>query len=271
LIDLASVEKHLTTKVIGHPQGWKNELWDEIDSTNSRAITLAAEGAPEGLVVLARQQNAGRGRLGRTWVSPPDSGIYLSVVLRPNLLPTQITLITLGCGSAVANAIQKSIGIKIGLKWVNDLVYNGRKLGGILAEMPSSTSDRKPVILGIGINIQLNEDDIPEDLQTKIEWLERITENPVDYNLLIANVLIELERMYENLCLGQSHKIIDSWTSFSVTLGQQVLAEIGSKSLNGKAIALTPDGALVIETDDGQKNTLPAGEITIRSPAGAYY
>ncbi|HEY9720025.1 MAG TPA: biotin--[acetyl-CoA-carboxylase] ligase, partial [Trichormus sp.] len=120
---LEKIEKRLTSGVIGR-SSWNNELWQTIDSTNSRAAQLAAEGAPEGVIVLARQQTAGRGRLGRVWVSPPDAGIYLSVILRPaELLPAELALITLAVGVAVSSAIERCAGVKVGLKWVNDLVF----------------------------------------------------------------------------------------------------------------------------------------------------
>src|SRR5688572_30152132 len=113
-----------------------NEVWDEIDSTNTRATQLAAEGAPHGVIVAARQQNAGRGRQGRVWVSPPDAGLYISFLLRPKIALQQLPLISLGVGVAVARAVHNTCGIEVGLKWVNDVVYAHRKLGGILAEMP---------------------------------------------------------------------------------------------------------------------------------------
>jgi len=169
ILALDVIEASLATSLIGRASGHANELWPTIDSTNSRAAELASAGAAEGVLVLARQQTAGRGRQGRVWVTPQDAGIAFSVILRPTIPLTRLPLVTLATGTAVARAIESSVGVRLGLKWVNDLVLGGRKVGGILAEMSGPS-----LIIGIGINVRFSQEDIPEDLQTKIEWLERV-------------------------------------------------------------------------------------------------
>src|SRR5215470_16608177 len=122
VVTLDRLESQLATGRFGRAAGWANELWDSIDSTNNRAAELAGSGAPEGVLVIARQQTAGRGRQGRTWISPPDSGVYVSLLLRPRLPSTQMPMHTIACGVAAARAIESCAGVRIGLKWVNDLV-----------------------------------------------------------------------------------------------------------------------------------------------------
>ena len=159
--DLKHLEEKLATCLIGRAAGWKNELWEKIDSTSNRAAALAAAGAGEGVIVLAREQTAGKGRLGRGWISPPDSGIYMSILLRPVNVPVvEIPVITLACGAAVSAAVECSTGVRLRLKWVNDLVLGGRKVGGILAEMPalpagsSTAAAARALIIEIGINVR---------------------------------------------------------------------------------------------------------------------
>ncbi|MBS2007136.1 MAG: biotin--[acetyl-CoA-carboxylase] ligase [Cyanobacteria bacterium SZAS TMP-1] len=264
-LTLEVIEASLDTQIIGRAPEHKNELWQTIDSTNSRAAELAAGGAPEGVIVLSRQQTAGRGRHGRVWVTPPDAGIAFSVILRPTIPLTRLPLVTLATGTAVARAIEKSVGVRLGLKWVNDLVLGGRKVGGILAEMPGQA-----LIVGIGINVRFAPQDVPEDLQTKIEWLERVVGRPVDPNLIVVALADELEKSYQALLAGKVDEIVSAWKSYSVTIGQNIKSKNGGQTLRGRAVDITTSGALVVELEDGTRTELHAGEISIRNQDGSY-
>jgi BirA family biotin operon repressor/biotin-[acetyl-CoA-carboxylase] ligase len=272
---LEKIEKRLTSGIIGR-SSWNNELWDTIDSTNSRAAQLAAEGAPEGVIVLARQQTAGRGRLGRVWVSPPDAGIYLSVLLRPaELSPAELGLITLAIGVAVSSAIERCAGVKVGLKWVNDLVFEGRKVGGILAEMPSvsskdSANKMRPVIVGIGLNLRFDESNLPPELAGRISSLEQMAGMPLDPNEVVAHLCVAVESIYETLKAKRTDEIISGWRARSVTLNQEVIATSGNTSMEGTAVDIDNSGALIIKLSDGRLQKLHAGEITIRAKDGSY-
>jgi BirA family biotin operon repressor/biotin-[acetyl-CoA-carboxylase] ligase len=261
------IEASLRTAIIGQPKSSKNELWDTIDSTNTRAAQLAAEGAPEGVLVLGRQQTAGRGRHGRVWVTPPDAGIAFSALLRPTIPLTRLPLITLATGVAVAQAIEAAVGVRPGLKWVNDIVLNGRKLGGILAEMSGPA-----LIIGIGINVRFAEADVPEDLVTKIEWLERATGRPVDPNLVVLELATKLEAAYNLLLANKSEEILNNWRKYSVTLGQDIESKNGASNtlIRGRAVDITAGGALVVEQENGERIELHAGEISIRKLDGSY-
>jgi BirA family biotin operon repressor/biotin-[acetyl-CoA-carboxylase] ligase len=231
-LSLEEIQKHLETRIIGHSDR-ANELWDEIGSTNTRVSELAAEGVSEGIFVVARQQTAGRGRLGRVWVSPADAGVYISILLRPeHMSPSDLAPITLACGVAAAKAVERTAGIRLGLKWVNDLVFEGRKIGGILAEMPSagtaSTREtgpkRKALVIGFGMNVRLQESDVPPELREKMGWLEQITGSPIDRNLLVAQLLAEVERVYLELQSKHIDKLLAEWRSRSATLGKEIVA-----------------------------------------------
>ncbi|HEY9679150.1 MAG TPA: biotin--[acetyl-CoA-carboxylase] ligase [Drouetiella sp.] len=266
VLDLAKVEPHLRTKEIARG---KNELWETINSTNTRAIELATEDGAHGTLILGRQQTAGRGRLGRQWVSPSDSGIYSSFLLRPEKQSVgNLSTITIAVGVAVAKAIRKTVGVDIGLKWVNDLVVDGRKLGGILCEM-SSKPTGNALIIGIGINVRFDEHDLPDDLKDRMIWLERVAGQPVDPNIVIAEIANQLEEVYESLLAGKSASILDEWRARTITLGKKVIATSGEKSIEGIAIDIASSGALIIDTGSEQKE-LHAGEITIRNADGSY-
>jgi BirA family transcriptional regulator, biotin operon repressor / biotin---[acetyl-CoA-carboxylase] ligase len=279
-LELQKFETQLATTWLGKTPGWRNELWDTINSTNTRAAELAAEGAPEGVVVLARHQSAGRGRLGRAWVSPVDAGLYMSLIVRPKRPTAQIPLLTFAAGVAVADAIRSVANIEVGLKWVNDIIFEHRKVGGILAEMPASrasanvteASSAQPpaVIVGIGINVNLKIEDIPEELTTRIDSLSRISGNNEDPNAIAASIAKGLEDTYQLLEPERNHELTDRWRKLSITIGQDIITENSERRIEGKAIDITDSGALIVESADGKRHTLHAGEISIRAKDGSY-
>lgn len=275
MLDLPQFEAHLKTRVIGRAAA-PNELWDEIDSTSTRAAQLAAEGAAEGVVVMARLQTAGRGRQGRTWVSPPNSGIYASFLLRPTLPPQAVPLMSLATGVAVVEAIANVTGLQVGLKWVNDVVADGKKVGGILSEMTTNTDSANPgagnhrsLVVGIGLNVHLEETDLDEPLHQRVQWLERLAGQAIDYNLLAAELCFCLEERYFDMRNGQRRRIVDMWKKRSVTLGKKIRAASGNTIVEGTAVDIDENGALVLSTSDGNIK-LHAGEISIRNLDGSY-
>lgn len=276
-LDLSKFESHLKTNWLGRAPGWRNELWESIGSTNTRAAELSAEGAPEGVIVLARHQMAGRGRLGRTWVSPVDAGLYMSLILRPQQPQSQIPLLTIAAGVAVADAIRSVCDLKVGLKWVNDIIYDRRKIGGILAEMPalSGATDAarklpQAVIVGIGININLKQEDIPEELTARVDSLSRIKNEDVDPNIVAAAIAGAFEQTSSLLDPSTSQQLTNRWRELSITIGQTIVTENSERKLEGKAVDITDSGALIVELADGSNITLHAGEISIRTADGSY-
>lgn len=279
-LDLSIIESNLETQLIGRPQGSTNELWQTIDSTNTRALSLAKEGASAGVIVLAESQTAGRGRFGRSWVSPPGAGLYMSVLLRPESLQANLPLLTIASGLAVARAVDFSVGIKLGLKWVNDLVFAGRKVGGILAELQrqqpqdqmstaSRSSINQAIVIGIGINISSKDIDLPSELSDKAGWLEEIVQGNVDRNVLVSQIAYELEQVLELLLSNQTLAILNAWRKYSATLGERVRALIGNDTVEGLAIDITDSGALIIQTRGGMQE-LHAGEVSIKKSDGSY-
>jgi BirA family biotin operon repressor/biotin-[acetyl-CoA-carboxylase] ligase len=261
-LDLTTFNALLKTSRIGKGDA-ANEVWEEIDSTNTRAVQLAGEGAPHGVVVAARLQTAGRGRQGRAWISPKDAGLYISFLLRPEIALTELPLISLATGSATARAIEQICGVKVGLKWVNDIIGAGKKVGGILAEMTSN----KALVIGIGINVRAIER--PEEIARKAIALEELAGAVVDVNLLAAQLAFEIEQSYSLLCRGERSAIVDEWKKLSVTLGKHIRATTSGECIDGVAVDIERDGALLVRTASGERK-LHAGEISIRNADGSY-
>jgi BirA family biotin operon repressor/biotin-[acetyl-CoA-carboxylase] ligase len=193
----------------------------------------------------------------------------MSVLLPPkNKAVHDLSLLTIACGVAVAGAIQSCCALEARLKWVNDLILNGSKVGGILAE----TSGKAPgyIILGIGINVSLDPSLVPDELQGKIESLERVAGREIDPNSLVSAIAYHLEKNYDLLLKGETVSILDQWRKHSVTLGQHVIATIGNRMIQGIAIDITESGALLIKQDNGTIEEVNAGEVQIRRLDGAY-
>lgn len=277
ILDLDKIETRLQTSIFG--KGGTNELWDEIVSTNDRAAGLSFEGAAEGTMVIARQQSGGRGRQGRSWISPKDSGIFVSFIMRPIFGPSVIPLISFAGGVAAAEAIEKTTSIRIGLKWVNDLVFEGKKLGGILAEKPAAEQSSRnsggeillpPVILGIGINLSLEDNELPPELKGRVVSIGSILGKPVDPNELVAAFSSCLEDQYNHLSHGGYELVLEDWKKYAQTLGRRIRAKVDGQELEGIAVDLADSGALILRLDTGEEHELHAGEISIRLANGDY-
>lgn len=274
-LNLSAIEAALQSRFIGCSNNGRNELWDVIDSTNNRALELAKKGAPEGLFVIGRQQTAGRGRQGKNWISRPDSGIYISYILRPELNPASLPLLSLVAGLSAVEAIEKCLSVSAGLKWVNDLIYEGRKLGGILCEAPGQEAGARDIgstaiIVGIGLNLSLQETDLPPELQGRTACLDRICNKMIDANALVAELCSSLEWQYNKLKQGNSGAIIEEWVRHSVTIGKRIRALVGNEEIFGMATGLAGSGALIVDCDNGKRIQLHAGEISIRLEDGSY-
>ena len=177
---------------------WKDSIlyFDTIDSTNTKAKQLAAQGAPHGTVLIADSQTVGRGRLGRSFHSPAGKGIYLSVILRPQCHASALMHLTCATGVAMCDAVESACGIRPGIKWTNDLVFGNRKLGGILTELSlDPTGNAAYAVVGIGINCSQSEADFPEDIRAIATSLQMQTGNTVDRSRVIAAMLVALEEM----------------------------------------------------------------------------
>jgi BirA family biotin operon repressor/biotin-[acetyl-CoA-carboxylase] ligase len=257
--------------------------WEaETGSTNADAMALARDGAPEGIVVVADHQTAGRGRAGRTWTAPAEASLLMSVLLRP---PAEVMdLTTMAVAVAAAEAIESVAGFAPRLKWPNDLVWPGdgtstdRKLAGILAEAdwpagstpdagyrPPGPDERVVVVVGIGINVAWP-DDLPGDLTDIAVACNHITSTSVDREDLLVALLGRLDGHYSSLLEGDREPLLTAWRSRSATLGRRVRVDLGREEIEGIATDITPAGHLVVEAAGGPRH-ITVGDVVHLRPA----
>ncbi len=250
---------------------WQDTLYwfDTIDSTNTRAKAMAEAGAKEGTVILAGRQTAGRGRLGRSFHSPADAGIYLSVILRPDCTPDKLMHLTCAVAVAMCNAVEQAAGIRPAVKWINDLILQQKKLGGILTELsvdPKSGLVRYAIV-GIGINCGHDLQDFPAELQTVATSLKMVTGKCPDTGRLAAAMIQNLWQM-RGMLLTDKRRIMDAYRKDCQTIDQAITVIRGDEKRNGKALFVDDDGGLTVAFSDGTVGTVSSGEVSIRGLCG---
>lgn len=249
----------LTTQLLG------SEIYyfSEIGSTNDEAKKKAVAGCPEGTLVITETQLGGRGRLSRGWFSPVAKGLWFSVVLRPPFPPQEAPKCTLMAAVALNRAIRDVTGIPCGIKWPNDILCNGRKLVGILTEMSAEMDAINHIVIGMGINVNIDAAEIPPELKTIATSVSIETGAEVSRIDLFIKVLKRLEEIYLQVKTGGFSVVLDAWRQESITLGRMVNVIGLDKSFVGKAIDIDNDGALLVETEQGVERVL-AGDVSIR-------
>jgi len=228
-------------------------------STNDLAREMAEKGEPEGTVVLCAEQTAGRGTKGRAWFSAAGKGLYLSIILRPG--SPGLALIPLLAGVAVAEAVLESCGVRPGLKWPNDLVWEGKKLGGILSESSLTGERVNFVILGIGLNLDHEAGDFPSEIKDVAISLRMILGRPVAVDSFLPQLWRDLGRWYAHLGRRDSREIIETFGRYScIPLGAAIVVRTASSDVQGVYAGLNERGGLVLEVE-GRKATFYAAEI----------
>lgn len=228
----------------------------EVGSTNDVLLQAGREGAPHGTVALAEYQGVGRGRAGRRWHSPPNSGLWVSVLLHLDRVRAQAPwMLTLGAGAAAAAAVEQAAGFRPALKWPNDVLADGRKLGGILCESQDGLA-----VVGIGVNVHHEADDFPPDLQSVATSVRRVADRHVPRVRLLSDLLLGLETMLEL----DGRAIRERWLFYWADRGRKVVFEMQGEQREGTAEGLSEDGGLEVRTDDGLR-VVYAGDVT---PAG---
>lgn len=238
-----------------------------IDSTNSQLKILALQGAPQGTVLVAGEQTGGRGRLGRSFHSPAGTGVYLSMLLRPDCAPDQLMHLTCAVADAMVTAVEKAAGFRPGIKWTNDLVYGKRKLGGILTELGLDGGRLDYVIIGVGINCLQGPEDFPPELRDMAASLSMIAGHPVSPARLAAEMMQALHTMSGTL-LTEKDAMLRRYRQSCITLGTEVSLVRGEEIRHGKALDIDEDGGLVVEFAPGRVETVSCGEISVRGMYG---
>lgn len=231
------------------------------ESTNTVALQLDAQSGPHGTVVIAEEQTAGRGRLGRTWYSEKSSGIYCSIVLRPRLSPAVTPILTLLAGVAAHHAVEAVTGLRADIRWPNDLLVNGKKVCGILTEMKAEMDRINLIVLGIGINV--NHSSMPDELRDIATSLAIEGGRKYSRLQILVELLRNVERYYHMLLEEGNSAIVREWSGASTYAeGKRITVKSGGLQYSGVTAGLDPSGALKIIRDDGRQELLVAGEIT---------
>ena len=258
VLSAAGVEKYLKN------QSLNIRVVDTVDSTNAAMKRMAAEGAPQGSVLIANQQSAGRGRMGRSFFYPPGTGIYMSLLLRPRMDAQRATLVTASAAVAVAEAIEQLSGEPVQIKWVNDVLFHGRKVCGILTEaaMDFESGMIDYVVPGIGVNTAVPEEGFPPELQGIAGAAFGSARVPELRCRLAAEILDRFMDYYA--CLG-SRACYEAYKSRSVVLGKDVqLLSPGREAIPARVLDIDEDFALVVRTEDGRIQRVNAGEVSLR-------
>ena len=253
------IQRGLSTKYIGK----EIYYFPELKSTNIMAKEKAlnrAEGIDEGTLIITERQSAGKGRLGRNWFSPAG-GIWLSIILYPQLSPTYIPRITLMTAVAVVKAIERCTKIKTQVKWPNDILINGKKVCGILTEMSAELDLINWVVVGIGINVNIDHREFPEDIQENTISLKEVSGKEILRVKLVQTFLQEFEKYYKKLKRKEFPSILREWKLYSHTLRKKIRVDTGEKIITGEAVDINEEGALILKKEDGELVEIISGTI----------
>ncbi len=237
---------------------------DEIESTNLEAKSLATAGAPQGTVVIAESQTAGRGRLGRRWTSPAGKGLLFSVILRPPVAMVDAHLLTLVAAVATAEAIEEITAAKPSIKWPNDLYIDDRKVGGILLEVAGEQDAIEWVIVGIGLNVNTEYTELPVSLRRTAVSLKMATGRPVDRSDLLANVLLKLERHYLHAVREGFQETLSGFRQRDYLAKRNISVQTRQGHLVGEAVGIDDQGALLVQLPHRHIRRFHAGDVTLR-------
>lgn len=256
-LDASGVLRALAGLRFGHPV----YVYGRLGSTNDEARRLAAAGAPEGLLVLAETQTAGRGRQGRRWITPRGAALAFSLVLRPALTPAEASRVTMLAGLAACEAVEQAAGVPAALKWPNDVLLDGRKAGGILVESGLTEAGLAYLVLGIGLNVSAAPP--PAAVMFPATSVEAAAGRPVDRLALLQALVQRLSAGYADLAPGND-RLHTAWAGRLAWRGQRVVAHTPEGDYHGCFEGADPDGALRLKHEDGRTKRVLAGDVSIR-------
>lgn len=262
-LSIHKAKSYLHTDFIGR----KIYYFNTIDSTNTKAKELALE-EREGVLVVAEEQTKGRGRLGRDWTSPKGKGLYFSIILKPNMEAEKIGQITLIGAAAVSKALEEQ-GIGVKIKWPNDIIINNKKVCGILTEIGFLSNKPHYCIMGIGINVNLDREDIPEGIRDKATSLKIATNKKISRESLLGSILNYFESFYVPFKeKGDILKPIEISREFSLLIGKKVRLIKGKQEEIGRVLNINEKGELVVKFSDGRIGEVFSGEASVRGING---
>ncbi|WP_282034159.1 biotin--[acetyl-CoA-carboxylase] ligase [Metabacillus indicus] len=236
-----------------------------VASTQKIAHTLAGDGALEGTLVVADQQTEGRGRLARAWYSPKQTGVWMSMILKPEIPINKTPQLTLLTAVALIQAIEEVTGLTPEIKWPNDILINGRKAVGILTELQAEADRVHSVIIGVGINVNHTKEQFPEELQHIATSLVEETGQQIDRAKLIQSVMIHFEKLYKSYLAHGFKPVKLLWESYAISLNKKLIARTLQGTLRGRAAGIDDEGVLLLETDEGKLEKIYSADIEIQS------
>ena len=257
------LESRMDTKWAGHPVSF----YESINSTNLRAKLDADEGAPQGALVVADMQTAGRGRRGRSWNSPAGTNVYFTLILKPDFAPDAASQLTLVMAMAVADAIKETCGIESAIKWPNDIVVDGRKVCGMLTEMSVERDYIHHIVIGVGINVGLQE--FAPEIAATAASLEQFCGRKIPRAALVANVMKAFEKYYETFLITcDMSGLLAAYNQMLVNRGRQVRVLDPQGEYTGVSQGINAAGELLVQTEDGSVKNVYAGEVSVRGIYG---
>lgn len=248
-------------------KGLKGEIgknliyYDIVDSTNNIALKLS-ETYPDGTVVLADCQTKGKGRLGRSWFSPPGSNIYLSIIIKTSIEHRKLNLLTFMASIASALALRNCTNLDVSIKWPNDLLVSKKKIGGILTELKFN-KNVLVAILGIGVNVNIDVEQFPEEFRSLSTSIKNETKNIYSREELIIGILNELDKWYKAYTQNNIEAIFEEWKNLNATFGKEVLVFSEGKTFKGIAEAIDRDGFLLLRLPAGNIKKIISGDVRI--------
>jgi len=242
----------------------KNMVFREtVNSTNVLAKELALTGAPDGTIVLAEEQTAGKGRMGRSWLSPGYKDILCSLLLRPALPVNQVFVLTMILAVAVIDGIRARTSLHMMIKWPNDLYIDRKKLGGILTEFSQKHGLVEHVILGLGLNVNWMPEE-EEGLLNPATSILKETGRVVSRNELVAEILTRFDEYYRDVLTGRIEYVYERWNALSLVLGQEVYIQSQGEEVEGTALRIDQEGAMIIRRTDGREQRILSGDVSLR-------
>lgn len=257
MIEKAQILDKLATKYFGHTV----YAFESIDSTNTYAKHLNNKDIPHGTIVITEEQTAGRGRLQRNWISPAGKNLLFSIILYPEFGMDKISLLPFAGSLAIADAIDAITGLSATCKWPNDVLINGKKVCGMLLESSLGNAAQGKIVLGIGLNV--NQKEFSEELKFKASSLQIESGIEINRIALLQKILEELENRYEQLSHFPPQRLLNDWRMKALLFGKKITVLESEFSFSATAIDIAEDGSLIIETDDGRKRNIFAGDVSL--------
>ncbi len=258
IIEPFEIERNLSTKYIAH----NIHFYQEVTSTNDIAKKFVDNDAPEGTVIIAEQQTAGRSRSKNDWASP-EGGIWMTLILKPEVTLLEASKLTIVTGVAIAKTLHDKFNLDAGIKWPNDIMIGNKKICGILTEAVTDYDDLKAVLIGVGIDVNINQSDLPDNLQDIATTVSEESTEEIKRAEIMKVFFSIFEELYEEFKNGQFKHIIGEWRRLSSTTGNRVKVYKDGKAMLADAVGIDNQGALIVELDDGSLEKIISGECII--------